>query len=80
MVDRRQPARLIDTPSPCFIRLRTVSKGPWYAARIYRCLGLLCGEINGSSADPMQIWHGGDQISEAEYHALLLAANTPKPF
>lgn len=60
--------------------LRTGRKGPWLAARIYRCLGMLSAEINGIPADPMQVWHGGSFITEAEYHALLKATNEPRPF
>lgn len=78
-MDRKQKPRRIDEPEPCFVRLR-VNKGSWQAARIYRALGMLCGEINGASVDPLQIWHSGDQITESEYHALILVTNSPKPF
>lgn len=80
MVDRNQAARMIDDPQPCFVRLRTESKGPWRAARIYYCLGILMAEINESPASPDHVWHGGDRITEAEYRALLLAINSPRPF
>lgn len=80
MPDRRQPSRAVDSPVPCFIRLRTERHGPWLAARIYRALGMLCAEINGASADVYRVWASGDQISEKEYRVLLATANSPKPF
>lgn len=71
MVDRTQPARIIDEPQPCFVRLRVVTGGPWVAARIFNRLGMLCAEINGRHADPMQVWHGGDQITEEQYSRMM---------
>lgn len=80
MVDRHQQPRAVDCPEPCFVRLRTERKGRWYGARIFLRLGVLIGEINGLPASPDQVWHGGDVITEAEYHALLRAANELPPF
>lgn len=79
-MDRTQPPRIVDQPEPCFVRLRKPGDRAWYAARIYRCLGMLAGEINGTPADIYQIWHGGDQITKAEYDALLLTAAQQSPF
>jgi hypothetical protein len=73
MVDRTQTPRLIDEPSPCFIRMRIVKGGPFVAARIFRRLGILCGEINGEDAPVERIWCSGDQITEDQYRALLIA-------
>lgn len=80
MVDRNQQARVIDDPQPCFVRLRTEAKGPYRAARIFRRLGMLMAEIDGAPTEPERVWCSGDQITEAEYRALLLAINSPKPF
>jgi len=80
VVDRQQAPRLVDQPEPCFVRLRTERKGRWYAARIWRSLGMLMAEIDGRPAWPDQVWHGGDRITEAEYNTLLRASSEPRPF
>ena len=79
MVDRTQAPRLIDEPSPCFIRMQVVSHGPWVAARIFLRLGMIAGEINGKPADPLQIWHAGDRISEERYN-LMMEQPEPNPY
>ena len=73
MVDRNQQPRLVDEPEECYIRLKLTRGGPFVAARIYRCLGMLVGEINGASGSIFQIWHGGEFIDETEYHRMLAA-------
>ena len=80
MVDRQQPARIVDQPEPCFVRMKIAGDRAWYAGRIFRVLGMLQAECNGVPCDPLAAWHGGDRISEAEYRSLLLTANSPKPF
>lgn len=80
MVNRRQPPRIIDRPEPCWIRMRTESKGPYRAARIFLRLGMLLAEIDLQPADPVHVWHGGERITEQEYETLLLAINSPSPF
>jgi|SRR5579859_5385917 len=76
MVDRNQAPRVVDAPEPCFIRMRLVRNGVFVAARIFHRLGMLAGEINGQPADPMQIWHAGDFIDEAEYEQMM---RNPEP-
>jgi hypothetical protein len=80
MVDRKQEARPVDDPQPCFVRLRRESKGPLCAARIYQRLGMLVAEINEQPASVEQVWNSGDLTTEAEYRALLTAINSPRPF
>lgn len=80
MADRSQPTRLIDAPAPCFLRLRKPNDPRWYPASIYYRLGMLMAEIDQQPADPFQCWHGGDQISESEYHQMVTNAARPAPF
>lgn len=80
MPDRTQQPRAVDEPEEGRFRIRTEKGGPWYGARIYRSLGMLRAEINGTTAEPLTVWHWGDRISEAEYDTLLRVANSPKPF
>lgn len=80
MVDRTQQPRLVDVPEPCWIRLRKPGDRRWHAARIFRVMGMLVGEISGAPASVDQIWHSGSRITEIEYDALLKATNEPKPF
>ena len=80
MVDRSQPARVVDQPEPCWVAIRKPGDKRWYGGRIHICFGMLTAEIDGIAADPFQVWHGGNRISEKEYEALLLAACTPSPF
>lgn len=70
-MNRDQPARRIDEPEPCFVRMRLVAKGPWVGARIFIRLGMLAAEINGEPADPHQVWHAGEFIDETRYAILL---------
>jgi hypothetical protein len=78
-MDRSQPSRRIDVPETCFIRLKLVSKGPWVGARIFMRLGMLAAEINGKPADPHQVWHAGEFITEERY-ALLLEDPPDNPY
>lgn len=71
MVDRTQKPRLVDCPEPCFVRMKLVRGGPSVGARIFHRLGMLAAEINGSPADPDQVWHAGDQIDESIYDLLM---------
>lgn len=70
-MDRAQKPRLMDTPEPCFIRMKLIAKGPWIGARIFMRLGMLAGEINGVPADPIQIWHAGEFITEEQYAVMM---------
>lgn len=79
MVDRSQPSRRVDEPECCFIRMQLVRGGVFVAARIFRRLGMLVGEINGAPADPDQIWHSGDFIDEACYD-LMMQNPEPDPY
>lgn len=76
MVDHKQQPRAVDCPEPCFVRLRIVKNGPPLAARIFKRLGMLCGEINGAEASVDQIWHGGVFITEEQYAEMM---ETPHP-
>ena len=76
MVDRQQPPRIVDQPEPCFVRLQLVRNGVFVAARIFNRLGTLAAEINGKPADPFQVWHGGDLITEEQYARMM---ETPEP-
>jgi hypothetical protein len=67
MVDRNQPARIVDDPQPCFVRMQLVRNGVQVPARIFHRLGILMAEIAGMPADPLQVWHAGTLIDEAEY-------------
>lgn len=71
MVDRNQPARVVDEPAPCFIRMQLVRGGVFVAARIFYRLGMLAGEINSQPADPLQIWHAGNFITQEEYDSMM---------
>jgi hypothetical protein len=79
-IDRTQTPRLVDDPRPCFVRLRLVSDGVWLAARIFERLGVLAAEINGREADPFQVWHAGNFISEEQYWFMLRDGPEPNPF
>jgi hypothetical protein len=79
-IDRTQTPRRIDEPEPCFVRLRLVSDGVWLAARIFERLGTLAAEINGREADPHQVWHAGNLISEEQYWFMLRDGPEPNPF
>ncbi len=79
MVDRSQPSRLIDEPEPCFVRMRVVQHGPFVGARIFLRLGMLAAEINGKPADPFQVWHAGDLITEEQYQ-ILMEQPEPNPY
>lgn len=79
MVDRNQPARIVDDPQPCFVRLQLVTHGVYLAARIFHRLGILCAEINGAPADPFQVWHGGDLITEEQYLRMMRSPE-PNPY
>ena len=70
-MNRDQPARRIDQPEPCFVRLKRFREGPFVGARIFRCLGMLMGEINGEIADIHEIWHAGELISEEQFNILM---------
>ncbi len=70
-MDRDQKPRIVDQPEPCFIRLKLVRGGPWCGARIFMRLGMLAAEINGVTADPDQVWHGGEFIDEHRYNLLM---------
>jgi hypothetical protein len=76
MVDRKQRPRVVDDPQPCFIRMQLVRHGVFVAARIFHRLGMLVGEINGKSADPLQIWHSGSFITEACFNDMM---RNPEP-
>lgn len=78
-VSRDQPARIVDDPQPCFIRMQLVRNGVFVAARIFHRLGMLVGEINGKSADPLQIWHSGSFITQDEYE-LMMQHPEPGPY
>jgi hypothetical protein len=71
MVDRQQKPRMIDQPEPCFVRLQLVRNGVFVAARIFHRFGVLSAEINGKPADPFQVWHGGDLITEEQYTLMM---------
>jgi hypothetical protein len=79
MVDRSQPSRLIDSPKPCFVRMQVVQHGPFVGARIFNRLGMLTAEINGKPADPFQVWHAGDLITEEQYQ-ILMEEPEPNPY
>jgi hypothetical protein len=60
--------------------MRLVSDGVWLAARIFERLGVLVAEINGREADPFQVWHAGNLISEEQYWSMLRDGPEPNPF
>lgn len=76
MIDREQQPRIIDEPEECFVRMQLVPRGVYVAARIYRRLGMLTGEINGQAADIFQIWHAGNRIDRAAYDRMM---ENPEP-
>ena len=80
MADRRQQPRRIDIVEPCFVRMKVAGDSAWYGGRIFTALGMLHAECNGAACDPLQVWHGGNFVSEAEYRTLMATANTSKPF
>jgi hypothetical protein len=59
--------------------MRLVSDGVWLAARIFWRLGSLAAEINGQEADPFQVWHAGNFISEEQYWRMMEHPE-PNPF
>lgn len=76
-----------DVPTPGWYRTRLVKNGPWIAARIVEADGLWLVFVNGvptstvAEPDPWRVprmdsvaWSAA--ITEAEYHALLEAAQT----
>lgn len=79
MVSHNQPARVVDDPQPCFVRMQLVRNGVFVAARIFHRLGMLVGEINGAAADPIDIWHAGTLIDEAEYE-IMMKNPEPNPY
>lgn len=79
MVNRDQRARVIDQPEPCFVRMQLVRHGVYVAARIFHRLGVLTAEINGSPADPFQVWHAGDFITAEEYRRMMQKPE-PNPY
>jgi hypothetical protein len=76
MADRNQPARRIDAPEPCFLRLRLVRHGVWVPARIVSRMGILFAEISGATADVHDVWCSGDFITHDEYEAMM---RNPEP-
>lgn len=79
MVDRNQQPRIVDDPAPCFVRMQLVRGGVFVAARIFHRMGMLAAEINGQTADPFQVWHAGDQITQADYE-LMMQRPEPNPY
>src|SRR5580704_13186342 len=79
MVDRNQQPRVVDQPEPCFVRLQLTRHGVHVAARIFHRLGVLVAEINGQPADPYQVWHGGDRITQEQYD-LMTKYPEPDPY
>jgi hypothetical protein len=80
-MNRSQPPRVIDQPSPCFTRMRLGGRrGPYVAARVYRRLGLLTAEINGCPAEVEEVWHSGELIDEETYWRLLEETRRALPF
>jgi hypothetical protein len=80
MVDRRQAARAIDRPEPCFVRLRLSPHGPWVPARVFIRLGLLLAEIDGAEAPVETVWTSGDRITEREWTDLVRDRSRARPF
>jgi hypothetical protein len=80
MVDRRQAARAIDRPEPCFVRLRLSPHGPWVPARVFVRLGLLMAEIDGAEAPVDAVWTSGDIITKSQYDDLVRDRKREKPF
>jgi hypothetical protein len=80
MVDRRQAARAIDRPEPCFVRLRLSPHGPWVPARVFVRLGLLLAEIDGTEAPVESVWTSGDRITEREWLDLVRDRSRARPF
>lgn len=77
-MNRDQPARIVDQPEPCFIKMQMVKNGPFVGARIFMRLGMLAAEINGKPADPDRVWHAGELITEERY-AILMEKPHPSP-
>ena len=80
MVDRWRPARAIDEPRPCFVRLRRDRHGGYVPARIWQRMGMLAAEIDGEACDVERVWCSGDLISEAEWRQLVADRLRPRPF
>ena len=80
MMDREQRSRRIDEPEPCWVRMKLVRGGPWCGARIFTRLGMLAAEIDGKPADPHQVWHAGEFISEEQYALLIEDERRPNPW
>lgn len=84
MPDRREwKARAVAEPQPGFFLIRLVRKGPQVPARICHENGVWWAIVDSqtfpSASDPaaaprvFPIWHGGEEITEAEYqHRLAL--------
>lgn len=79
-MNRRQTARAIDTPEPCFVRLRTSPRGPFLPARIVQRLGHLTAEIEGAAAEVEQVWTSGELITEREWLDLVRDRQRARPF
>jgi hypothetical protein len=70
-MNRHQRPRAIGKPEPCYVEMRLVKGGPLVGARIYACLGMLHGEINGFPCEPERVWHSGELIDEERYRYLI---------
>lgn len=87
MSKRDWKARQVGEPEPGFFRMRLVRKGPIVPARIYHQRGVWWAVIDGqeyqAASDPaaaprvFQIWHSGEEITEAEYLAELAKRQQP---
>jgi hypothetical protein len=80
MVDRWRPARAIDEPRPCFVRLRRDRHGGYVPARIWQRMGMLAAEIDGEPVDVERVWTAGDIITESEYMQLISDRARKAPF
>jgi len=80
MVNRKQMPRAIDTPEPCWLRVRMERHGPYLPARIFQRLGLLTAEIDGTACDVERAWTSGDRITEHEWLALIADRQRERPF